>query len=109
MLYLSGNGLAGFLTHLPFASLSFRSLEGSTGSSGGSLAIAALCARDTIGMEKCLQSMHPPAHGLDVLRLQGAQHHRRLRRDVRQMGRFVPPSLVPRPRVQLHDEETHHV
>lgn len=71
MLYLAGNGIAGYLSHLPFRSLAFRCLEGAVGSSGGSLAVAALCSRDVAGMESCLPKLHSAALVLDVLSLKG--------------------------------------
>ena len=76
MFYFAGVGVAGFTHAVVLQNMPFTLLKNSVGSSGGALALAALCARDVDGMSATLQDIYKPGSILNTVALKGAAQRR---------------------------------
>ena len=73
MFLVSGPGVAGVLTYHALAGLPRSMLRGSTGTSGGSLALAALCSESFDTLLPVIDDIYNPSAVLDMVRLMGSE------------------------------------
>jgi hypothetical protein len=76
MFYFAGVGLAGYTQAVRLQNVPFCLLKDSCGSSGGALALAAMCAKDVPRMSQTLETVYRPGNILSAVALKGASERR---------------------------------